>query len=389
MVGRWRALLFISTAILCALSLWFSASVIADELVLRWRVADSIKAWLSAAVPAGFVIGAFCSALFGLADRFNARTIFALSALLGAVINCLLLFTDSALAGITIRVLTGIVLAGVYPVAVKLLAGWFPQRRGTALGILIAALTIGSAFPHLIRGFTSNVDWQIIVISSSVLALLAAMIMQFLLKDAPHTAPKTPFSLSHLKDVVKNKRIMLANYGYLGHVWELYAMWTWIPVFFAASHPIASAQFIAIWSFITIGIAGAIGCVVGGLLSDKIGRANVTILSMIISGICAVSIGFTFGGQWALTIVFAITWGVSIIADSAQYSAAVAEAADEAYVGTALTFQMCLGFLLTIVSINLIPLLQQIVGWQWVFSFLAVGPAIGIVYMVRFKRFQS
>lgn len=385
MVGRWRALSLISAAILCALSLWFSASVIADELLLRWNATSSLKAWLSAAVPAGFVIGAFFSALVGLADRFNTRTIFAISALLGALINSLLLLTDSALLGIMIRLLTGVTLAGVYPAAVKLLSQWFPQRRGTALGILIAALTVGSAFPHLIQVFFTGFDWTIIVISSSVLAIIAACIVQFLLKDAPIAATKTIFSLGHLKQVVKNKRMMLANYGYLGHVWELYAMWTWIPVFFAASLPYASAQFIALWSFVTIGGAGAVGCVLGGLLSDQIGRANVTILSMLISCVCAFCIGFTFGGSWYVTIFIAIIWGASIIADSAQYSAAVTESAEDSYVGTALTFQMCIGFLLTIVSINLIPIIQHIVGWQWAFAFLAIGPAIGIIYMWKFK----
>lgn len=389
MSNQQKALLSISLAVLCALSLWFSASVIARELLVHWQASPALEAWLSAAVPLGFVIGAFCSALFGLADRFNPRIIFAACAFIGACMNGLLLLTDSAMIGLALRVLTGVLLAGVYPIAVKLLAQWFPQRRGTALGILIAALTMGSAFPHLLRGFFSSLDWQLVVMSSSLLALFAACIVQFYLQDAPIAVQKSTFSLRHLKQVIQNKRLMLANYGYLGHMWELYAMWTWLPAFFAASFavqaPHTSMQLIALCSFVAIGIAGGIGCVVGGIAADKIGQANVTIVSMLISGACALLIGLTFGQAWQVTLLVAIIWGASIIADSAQYSAAVTQAAEPTYVGTALTFQMCIGFLLTIVSINVIPLLQQLVGWQWVFTFLAIGPLLGIVYMRKYK----
>ena len=338
------------------------------------------------------MIGALFSSVFGLADRFNPRKIFAVSAFLGAIFNCLIIFVSSGSVGILLRILTGITLAGVYPIAVKLLSQWFPKKRGLAIGILIAALTLGSSLPHFILLFFSSLDWKFVIISSSLLALLAAIFIYWILEDAPETTKSVPFSFKFITTVISNRPVMLANYGYFGHMWELYAMWTWLPAFLAASFtmysPDISPSFIALSSFISIGIAGAIGCVFGGFISDKIGRSNLTIVSMFISAICSVLIGFTFGEMIWITIILSIIWGIFVISDSAQFSAAVSEVAEVEYVGTALTFQMCIGFLITIFSINLIPIVQKIVGWEWVFSVLAIGPILGIVSMFLFKKHE-
>ena len=391
--GSWKALAWISSSVLSALSIWFSASVISSELIKVWNISSDGMAWLSASVPIGFVIGALFSSAFGIADRYNPRKIFAISAFLGALFNGLIIYVTSGSIGIVLRILTGVTLAGVYPIAVKLLSQWFPVKRGFAIGILIAALTLGSSLPHVIVIFFSMLNWKFVIVCSSFLALLAAIIIYWILEDAPVSSKSAPFSFKSIKKVVRNKPVMLANYGYFGHMWELYAMWTWLPAFVTASFirysPDISASFIALFSFVSIGISGGIGCVLGGFISDKIGRANLTILSMIISATCSILIGFTFGQMIWLTIILSIIWGMFVISDSAQFSAAVSEVAEVEYVGTALTFQMCIGFLITIFSINLIPVIQKVVGWEWVFSVLAIGPILGIISMILFKKHED
>lgn len=391
--NRWLALGWIGLSVLFALSLWYSASVIVEELTNVWNLNAFGKAWVSAAVPIGFVFGAFISAYFGVADRYNPRKLFAISALSGAILNGLLIFADNAFIGILLRFLTGMTLAGVYPVAVKMLAQWFPSKRGLAIGILIAALTLGTSLPHVLLLFFTDVNWIMVILTSSILAFVAAFIIHYLLIDAPVKSGKTHFSFQLVKKVIKNKPVMLANYGYFGHMWELYAMWTWLPAFLSASFIYVSPS-INPWAsplaaFLSIGVAGAIGCILGGIIADKIGRAYLTIIAMGVSAACSIAIGFTFGHSIWLPVLLSIVWGVFVIADSAQFSAAVSEYAEIEYVGTALTFQMCIGFLITIFSINMIPLLLDIFSWKWIFSLLSIGPLLGIISMLSFRKYEK
>lgn len=391
-MDRWVALGWISISELFALSLWFSASAIVPELGKVWGLSSAMEAWVTSSVQIGFIAGALVSSYFGISDRYDTRKIFSIAAFCGAILNGMIIFTDNAFVAITLRLLTGVTLAGIYPTAVKLLSQWFPIRRGMAIGILIAALSLGSSLPHFVVLFFSSVNWRFVIVTSSILAFISSLIMKGILVDAPTSSKGNAVSFRMLKKVIANKPVMLANYGYFGHMWELYAMWTWLPAFLTASclkySPTSNPLLGGLFSFICIGVAGALGCVIGGYYSDKIGRSRLTIIAMSVSAFCSLIIGFTFGHSLWLTFMLSLIWGMSIIADSAQFSAVVTEFAEVDYVGTALTFQMSIGFLITIFSINLIPLLEKEIGWEWVFSLLSIGPILGTISMFRLKHFE-
>lgn len=391
-VNRWLALFWIALAELFALSLWFSASAVLPQLEKEWGMDAVEGSWLTASVQIGFIFGAITSAFLGFADRFNPRKLFALACVIGALVNGLFIVSPGMTSGLILRFLTGITMAGVYPTAVKLLSMWFQNRRGFGIGVLIAALTLGSSLPHFLLLFTSDVSWKAMMVVSSLLALVAAAIMQWVLPDVPLPSRKSvSVSLGGLKNVIKNRPVMFANYGYFGHMWELYAMWTWFPYFLTASfkislHGTSLQEMSTFFSFFTIGLAGAIGCIVGGIYADKIGKARLSMIAMVISAVSAICIGFTFGHSIWFTVIVAVIWGMSVVADSGQFSAAVVDFAESEYVGTALTFQMAIGFLFTVISIYLIPVLEPLLGWQLVFSILAIGPIAGIWAMILLRR---
>lgn len=390
------ALGIIAFAEVLTLSLWFSASVVYTPLQHRWHLNSFEVALLTSSVQLGFVLGAFLSSLSAIADRFNPRKIFALAAVVGAGVNALFIFSSCWEMGIFLRILTGITMVGVYPIAVKLVVQWSPNRRGLAIGILVASLTLGSALPHLILFFGFSMPWQYVILASSALALLGAAVIVFVLPDCVNQSVQnlSKISLSSFRQVLSNKEAMLANYGYFGHMWELYGMWTWFPVFIYSSY-IASGDKIgavanaALVSFVVIGIAGAIGSIVAGRLADKVGRTMITSVSMAISGMCSVVIGLSYAKSMWITISLAIIWGASIIADSAQFSAAVSELSSPKYLGTAITFQTALGFFVTIISINLIAVAKGIMGWHWVFTLLAIGPFLGVYAMLRLRSLDA
>ena len=376
-------LLLVAAGQFLALTLWFSATAAAPALAREFAITGAGVAWLTMAVQAGFVAGTLLSALFNLPDVLNARRLFAAGCLAGAVANAAITVAETPALIIALRFATGGALACVYPPGLKIAAGWFLDRRGTALGIVVGALTIGSAFPHLLAWATDGVSWRMLMIFSSLLAVLGAAIVGFTVKDGPYVSASAPFDPHAVGVVLRNREVRFATLGYLGHMWELYAMWTWIPAFATASILASGSEAGRLGSliaFVTIA-SGAIGCVVAGMGADAVGKARVAGGAMIVSGTCALLAGLAFGAPFALLLALAVVWGFSVVADSAQFSALVAQFSPRTHVGTALTLQTCVGFLLTMISMRLLPAFAGSFGWKWAFLLLVPGPFLGALAM--------
>jgi MFS family permease len=374
------------------MSPWFSAGAVAPQLRELWSLTAQQVGWLTGAVQLGFVVGTATAAVLNLADVLPARSYFAACALAAATANAGLVAAPGLRVALPLRFLTGLFLAGVYPPAMKMVSTWFRSARGLAVGTVVGGLTVGKATPYLVGALEAR-DARVVILATSAAALAAACLVTLGYRDGPHEFERRPFSWSLAGMVVRHRRTRLAILGYLGHMWELYAMWTWIPAFVAASllaraageagaRPTAVDDLIA---FAAIAAGGA-GCVWGGWQADRRGRERLVNLAMTVSGLCCLVVGLFYGSHplWILTIVG--IWGFFVVADSAQFSTLVTEVAPRHAVGTALTLQTSLGFLLTLVTIQLVPLLVETITWRWAFAVLALGPAFGIAAIQRLAR---
>jgi MFS family permease len=373
-----RALALLALALVLSMSTWFSASAVLPQLREEWALGTTAAAWLTIAVQLGFVAGAVASSLVNLSDVLAPRLVIAAGSLGAAAANLGLAAVGSAAGALPLRFLTGFFLAGVYPPALKLMATWFRRGRGTALGILVGALTVGSAAPHLVNGL-GGLDWRLVVVVTSALTAAGGGLVLAGVREGPDPFPRATFDPRQAGRAFANRGVRLASLGYFGHMWELYAVWAWFLVF--ARETLYDERTAAFATFAVIGI-GALGCLAGGIAGDRVGRAETTIAAMAVSGACALAIGLLPAG---LALAVALVWGFAVVADSAQFSTLVTEHADQAYVGTALTLQLAVGFTLTVAAIWLIPYLEDGVGWRWAFAFLAFGPALGIVAMLRLR----
>lgn len=389
--GCWWELFILASAMLMGMTTWFSATAVVPQLEVIWDISSTRAAWLTIAVQAGFIVGALSSAILTIADRVSPRYLVFYGASGAAFVNVLLLVAPSFTSIILLRFITGVFLAAVYPPAMKAMATWFRIRRGTALGIMIGALTLGSASPYLINGL-GGLDWRMVIIATSIITLLGGCLAGFVAKDGPYPFPKASFNPRMAFRVFHHRGVRYACLGYFGHMWELYAMWAWFSVFILNTlniHDVGNAGTLSsLLTFMVIGV-GALGCLIGGVIGDRNGREKSTIISMGLSGACALSIGFMQEVSLPLVIIIALVWGVWAVADSAQFSAVVTEVAPQEYVGTALTIQLAVGFMLTIPTIWLIPVVENIFGWKYAFTILAVGPLLGILAMRGLMKLES
>jgi MFS family permease len=383
-----RALVIVSIGVLLASSTWFTGTAAARELIGLWSLSPGEAALLTNATQLGFILGTLIYALANLADRFEARRVFALSAVAGGVCNLGFAWLAEGLpVALGFRLLTGITLAGVYPVGMKIVASWFSSGLGWRLGVLVGCLTLGTAFPYAVTAFGVGLDWRTLASVASIAATIAALLVRFALAEGPLLRTRARLDLGMTFAVFRHPPFRATALGYFGHMWELYALWSLSSFWLAECLADESAWLdrVPLWACMTVAI-GALGCVLGGLASRKIGERNVAMIALIGSGVACLGSGFAATLPAPLLLGYLLIWGVLVVADSPQFSALAARHAPAEYTGTALTVQNGIGFLVTTVAIQTLPWLAGQIGWRWSFTVLAIGPLCGALSLRRLAR---
>lgn len=375
--GQQKVLIKLIVAQFAATSLWFAGNAIYADVQVARGILQEITPTLTIAVQVGFIIGTLVYAIWMIPDRYSPAKVFLVSGILAAFSNLLMLL-DFPLWGLFFsRFLVGFFLAGIYPVGMKIASDWYKKNLGSALGFLVGALVLGTSFPHFLKARTTGLPWELVVMGTSLLALLGGFLVYFFVGDGPNRKKAAQFSFGVFKGMFKNQMFNRASFGYFGHMWELYAFWAFVPLmisFFNSKNGIVGSS--SFYSFLVIAI-GALGCVVGGLLSKKYGSCRIAFFAMLTSALCALSSGFIFGFSPELFLAILMIWGFAVIADSPQFSSVIADYADPRYLGSALTIVNSIGFALTVLSIELMDRLSFMEEKR--FWFLAIGPILGLI----------
>ena len=376
----------------CCTSLWFASNAIINDLALTYGLDTSITGNITSAVQLGFISGTLVFAILSIADRFSPSVVFMVCAFLGAAVNLGVLWSGNTLLSLLIiRFVVGFFLAGIYPVGMKIAADYYSKGLGLSLSLLVGALVLGTAFPHLLKVSAQSIDWRIVIYITSALAALGGLLIYLFVPDGPNLKPAQQVELSSFFKVFKNKPFRAAAFGYFGHMWELYTFWAFVPIMIATFNNGTGQEVldVSLWAFLIIGI-GAIACVIGGMLSQRYGTRIVAIAALTLSGLCCLIMPLIIGsGMVWLFVVFLLFWGMTVIADSPLFSTMVAQNATPELKGTALTIVNCIGFAITIVSIQLLSALWTGTSSPYVFMILAIGPALGLLALQQGRNSQS
>lgn len=361
-------------------SLWFAGNAVVNDIIEEFSLPVGILGNIISAVQFGFILGTLVFAIFTIADRFSPSKVFMVAASVGAILN-LSVFIDGSYATVLgSRFLTGFCLAGIYPVGMKIAADYHEKGLGKALGYLVGALVIGTALPHFIKGFSANLDWKYVLVATSALAIIGGLAVGLFVPNGPYRKSSVRPNFSAFFKIFQQSNFRAAAFGYFGHMWELYAVWTFIPLILAhyqQLHPNIDFN-ISIWSFLIIA-SGGLACILGGYWSIKVGSGKTAFVALLISLICCLISPFLYELPYWLFIFILLIWGMNVVADSPQFSTLVAHNADPKVKGTALTIVNSIGFTITIISIQIFTMLMEFVDFEYLFLMLAIGPVLGLV----------